>query len=686
MKLRKVIVRNFRNLVDVSVPIQDSTVLIGENNSGKTAFLEAIKIVLSGGQISQKNPFDAYDFHMSKVEDSPETCSGIVIELWFNEESLNEWPESLVQPLHDIAQMNPESGLNSIGLRLTCCYDDTTSTFISKREFLNLNGQPLMGRGANQNNQSLFLKYIRLFYLIALRDSEAEFSPRSQFWGRIIRDLKIPAEKQEALREELGKVNADLLSTDPRLEQVCASLENIQKVMTLETGSKTTIQALPLRPWELMSRACISISGSGNQVDFPLRNHGQGIQSLAVLFLFQAYIDVLLKPSFEPETDAILALEEPESHLHPQAIRMLSKYLCEIESQKIISTHSPYFIQEVPFDQIRMFKKSGPATKVLYLKRQLKTILPNIPAIVDYCERNRAIFDYDQGTSTIVVKGKIETNEYRNLLKIYRDNREVVPYLKKLYLESQLLLSDNDIFHLETYVKRMRGDILFARSWLLCEGQSDLLVIQYFAELLGIPLDKGGVSVIDFQNNGSPTAFINLAEVFEIPWIMIFDNDSGGKDFLEQIKKCRISEPVFKDCVRILPGEGTDIERYLINNGFTDDYLAILKDTTNVQNIEYTERITIASKDSSLKLIYKRSGEYEIEKTEQNQDTIIIQSTDSDFTTILHEIIIKEIQKDKVRNSALLVNRLKLTGAHADRVPELLARTIKEIIKKGEEA
>jgi predicted ATPase len=38
-------------------------------------------------------------------------------------------------------------------------------------------------------------------------------------------------------------------------------------------------------------------------------------------------IDVLLKPTFQPETEAILALEEPEAHLHPQATRALAANL-----------------------------------------------------------------------------------------------------------------------------------------------------------------------------------------------------------------------------------------------------------------------------------------------------------------------------------------------------------------------
>ena len=38
MKLRNVAIKNFPCLKIVSFPIADNTVLIGENNSGKTAF------------------------------------------------------------------------------------------------------------------------------------------------------------------------------------------------------------------------------------------------------------------------------------------------------------------------------------------------------------------------------------------------------------------------------------------------------------------------------------------------------------------------------------------------------------------------------------------------------------------------------------------------------------------------
>ncbi|NUO83211.1 DUF2813 domain-containing protein, partial [candidate division KSB1 bacterium] len=184
MKLREVRVKNFRCLVDVSIPIADTTVLIGENNSGKTALLDALKIALPRNQSARGTPFDEYDYHMFKAGDSPLTSEGISIELWFREEKSDEWPEPLSRALNEIIQTDPVKDLDAIGLRLSSRYDALAKELITKWEFLNLEGQTLGGKGGNPSNLSQFLSYVRLFYLSALRDSDDEFSPRSQFWGR----------------------------------------------------------------------------------------------------------------------------------------------------------------------------------------------------------------------------------------------------------------------------------------------------------------------------------------------------------------------------------------------------------------------------------------------------------------------------------------------------------------------
>ena len=642
MKLREIIVKNFRCLVDVAIPITDTTVLVGENNSGKTALLEALRIALPRSAAGRGTPFDEYDYYMVKASDSPQTNEGIVIELWFREDSPDEWSDSLVQALTDIIQTDPVMDLDSIGLRLSSKYDAIAKEIVTKWEFLALDDQPLGGKGASPGNLTKFLSYTRLFYLSALRDSDDEFSPRSQFWGRILRDIKISDEQRKTLGEELAKLNDALLKADPRLEQVRASLDKVQKIMALGAGQNTSIQALPLKPWDLMSKSEVVIRAYESEVDFPLSRYGQGMQSLAVLFLFQAYIDVLLKPMFQLETEAILALEEPEAHLHPQATRALSANLDEVKSQKIVSSHSPYFIQEIPFTQIRMFRRKGPSSRVLYVKRFFTAKVPNTPDLLKFCTNtnNAPKFEYNEGTSILTVNGKIEEKEYRDLLTLYPGQNEVHAELKRLRNESKLFLSDNDLADLDTYAKRIRGEVLFAHAWLLCEGQSEYLLLRYFAELLGKRLDEAGVTVIDFQNNGSPGAFVGLARAFEIPWIMVCDNDDEGQRFIKQVKNRGLTDEAIGELVRPLPGQDVDLEMFLVENGFALEYTQILAE----RNVSLTHK----------------EGEVGFK-----------------------DEIASKIRGDKTGYTIALIEKLRTAGADKSRVPPFLEAAIKDIIAKA---
>jgi len=639
MKLRKITVKNFRCLADVRIPITDTTVLVDENNSGKTARLDALKIALPRNQSSRGTPFDEYDYYIFKTDDSPQTSEGIVIELWFREDKLDEWPDPLSRALNEIIQTDPVKDLDSIGLRLSSRYDPLAKEIVTKWEFLTLDGQPLGGKGASPASLTQFLSYIRLFYLSALRDSDDEFSPRSQFWGRILRDLKLTEQQQLTLSEELSKLNDAVLNADSRLEQIRLTLEKVQKIMGLGEGQNTSIQALPLKPWDLMSKAMVVVKARGSEVDFPLSRHGQGMQSLAVLFLFQAYIDVLLKPTFQPETEAILALEEPEAHLHPQATRALAANLGEVKSQKIVSSHSPYFIQEIPFTQIRMFRRNGPFSKVLCVKRSFSAKAPNTPELLEFCANNTPKFDYHVGTSTFSVNGKMEEKEYRKLLTIYPKQADVHARLKQLYNVSQIYLSDSDLADLDTYAKRMRGEVLFARAWLLCEGQSEYLLLRYFAELLEKPLDQFGVTVIDFQNNGSPGAFIGLARTFEIPWIMVCDNDDEGKKFIKQVEDRGLSPDEIKKLARPLPENDMDLEMFLVKNDFAQEYIEIL-----------------AERKVSL---VKKQGEAGFE-----------------------DELVSKIKTDKTGYAMALAEKLRSIGADATRVPPFFAELIQDTIQR----
>lgn len=89
MFLKEVIVENFRSLKKIDVMLDDSTILIGENNSGKSTLLDAIRKGLSSP--GTRYMFDDYDFFMDSEMSSPKDSEGIKIVLIFEERTGDEW-------------------------------------------------------------------------------------------------------------------------------------------------------------------------------------------------------------------------------------------------------------------------------------------------------------------------------------------------------------------------------------------------------------------------------------------------------------------------------------------------------------------------------------------------------------------------------------------------------------------
>ena len=85
-----------------------------------------------------------------------------------------------------------------------------------------------------------------------------------------------------------------------------------------------------------------------------------GTRSWSSLLTLKSFIALLTKNSEKEKTVffPILAIEEPEAHLHPNAQKKLFSQINEIDGQKIISTHSPYIAATAQLGQIRSFYKN----------------------------------------------------------------------------------------------------------------------------------------------------------------------------------------------------------------------------------------------------------------------------------------------------------------------------------------
>ena len=532
-------ISNFRSIRQTDIELGETTVLIGPNNAGKSAILEAIRIALTRRWGQRGTGFTEYDVHLCAARTDPKIGDPVVIEVELQEDAVGEWPEDLQSELEDLIQLDPITGRASIIMRVSCAWDAGEESYVPRWEFLNVDRNPLAGKGARAVNLQEFFQFLPVFYLEALRDAGDEFSARSQFWGRLLRTVQIPEVLEQKSKRVFDLLNRKLLAADPLLGRLATGLSDISRVASADVPGQADLRVLPLNTWDLLSKAEVIYQSEGGKPWLPLIRHGQGVQSMSVMFLFRAFVDLLLSDLYRPESTAVLALEEPETHLHPQAARSLWHHISELKGQKIVTTHSPYFLQHVPFRDIRVVRDGVDGTIIRSLPREFRAPIPHIPALDGIIHGAAGLLSHDRGLGELVLAGTMPEPTFRLLLQAYHGRPDTLVLhasLRALLDKSKTYIPDMELEQLETFARRVRGEIFFARRWLLVEGQSEYHLMHGLANGLGYNLDEHGVSVIDFQNNGNPESFAVLARALGYPWLMVVDGDEAGRSYLAKVE------------------------------------------------------------------------------------------------------------------------------------------------------
>jgi len=599
MRIASIKIRDFRALKDIEIPLARSTVLIGENNSGKSSLLDCISLALGRRWGGRGTGFSNYDLtipdepspddatkaaHAEPPEasesDTKEEQPEASIELLFTEQNANEWPDEITSGLFGIIQTDPIDGLNSITLRVTYKFSPLEKSYEPGWAFIDINGDPIRaGEARRAANTSQFFKYVPVFVLSALRDASEEFSSRSQFWGRLLKAVDISPEERRTLDHAIEELNAKLLAADPRVARTVEHLKEIQSVVAHGAAKDVSIRALPMKVWELLARSEIVMRGEAGAPWLPLDRHGQGVKSLSVIYLFNAFVKRLLREVYSEHSEPILALEEPEVHLHPQAVRALWSQINDLPGQKIIASHSPYFIQFVPIKDIRLLRRGPGGVQARYVPDAVSTELPSNTPIIAFAGKHADRFSYDEKRAILSAAGPINEDLYRDILKCYTspEERDYHAAIRAFRDHSYSLLEEEDLEVLEDWARRIRGEIFFSRFWVLCEGQSEVFLLTALFDALGLNLDTHGVSLIDYQNNGSPRAFASLARTFGFPWVLLADGDKQGQSTLSALKNAGFSSEELDSRAVLLP-VGNDLEAFISSSSMRPIVLAVAKE------------------------------------------------------------------------------------------------------------
>lgn len=538
MRISRLRIENFRSIRNLDLDLEETTVLIGPNNAGKTAILDALRIVLTRRWGQRGTGFTENDVHRSRPDQDPRTLPPVRITIVMEEPQPDAWDQDMVAALEDIMTVASDGVRNVITLQVTCAWNDEKEAFDPAWQFLDSAGEPLPER-RRAINLTGFFAYMPFFWLGALRDATDEFTSRSSHWGRLLKSVRIPDQLESDALQTLEDLDARIVAADPRLSEIASVIGQATRVAIGEGLGGARLASLPLSIEEMVQRTAVLMRNEDLRPWLPLGYHGQGLQSLAVIFLRQAVVIQQLAESERPGVEAVFAIEEPEAHLHPQAARTLWERIQVLSGQKLMTTHSPHFLQHIPLKDIRIVRLRRGRSEVATLQRRIVSDLPwNIHLDGFVNGHGRDTFFRDGQSNCVAARRWFNQDTANRLLNCYRRDPERAErrgQVQELRLSSRLLPSPEDEEELGFHGRRVRGEIFFARRWVLVEGVTEYLLLHAIANALGWPLDDHGVAVIDFQQSGNAGIYPALADAFHIPWNMIVDGDQEAQIFRRQI-------------------------------------------------------------------------------------------------------------------------------------------------------
>lgn len=332
MKLVSFSVTNYRSITSAHrIPLRATTVLVGKNNEGKSNILKALQLAMSalkeharterrGASRFFSRPDDSdyqwrRDFPINFQRRKSAVHTILKLEFEMNDAEIIEFKERIGSNLNGLLTLEIKIGRtgeadisvkkSGMGMKSLSTKSGKIADFIANK--INFTYIPAIrtDREATAVIGSMLSQELKV-----LEDNPAYLAALET-----IRDLQSPI-----LDDLADKLKQPLKEFLPNVDSV--------KIEIPETSRRTGLR---------QDFNVIIDDGTPTNIEYK----GDGVKSLAAL--------ALLKNRAPRAGASIIAIEEPESHLHPGAIHQLNEIICGLAStsQILITTHNPLFIDRV---------------------------------------------------------------------------------------------------------------------------------------------------------------------------------------------------------------------------------------------------------------------------------------------------------------------------------------------------
>lgn len=453
MKIKEIEIENFKSIKHEKIIFPQSNILalVGPNNAGKSNIVKAINYIL-GDTWLNKSKLVINDFYQKKMDNA------IKIKIIFDNDfsimfdsSGEEYPIYSDSNGQKINQWNLPVSFESTGSAKSdfpCTYLEANR---SVEKCLQFKSWELMGKIAKSFNEKVVDKKMILEQkfdeIINIFDEVKEFK---QFKDDFVNYF------EEMQSDSPYKLKVDFRAFTP--------LNYFRSINILANDS--TIN---------------------DSYDTDVIELGDGNRNLILFALFRSYAK-----NFKQEARGILAIEEPEIYMHPQAQKHLYSIFKEIVKdsniQIIFTTHSANFVETEEFYQIGLVSKDADkGTKVRLVNKDL---------FVKFCK-----------------------------LTGVPDSKTTVGNISEFYA---------------TTSNKQLNEAFFSNYAILVEGDTEELTIPCYLKKNGIDCDSKGISIIGVKGKNQIPKYWRLFKIFGIRVLPVIDSDNGSneKDSNKNICNC----------------------------------------------------------------------------------------------------------------------------------------------------